>query len=114
VSQLATPQGAMFAGIAIGTDGIGELAVADAGAPAEITGIVRGSKEPFHVIDRILGRDGHGVSNDAMMGAIKNTSKVARQANGTFRLIGKNAVVVVNKTGKIVTTWARNSNGWRH
>jgi hypothetical protein len=112
-----TKEGLAEAAIVIGTDGLGEAevsALADDGLPTEVTGIARGSKDPFHVIDRIMGREGHGISNDALRGAIKNPLRISKQANGTFRLIGKNATVVINKGGKIVTAWARSSKGWRH
>jgi Putative T7SS secretion signal domain len=57
---------------------------------------------------------GHGVSDSAMEDAVKNsTSPPEAQANGTFKYVGKDAVVVLNQEGKVVTTWARNSNGWR-
>jgi hypothetical protein len=50
-----------------------------------------------------------------MEDAVKNsTSPPEAQANGTFKYVGKDAVVVLNQEGKVVTTWARNSNGWRN
>ena len=90
----------------------GDEASASTG-PREITGFARGRAEPFHAIDRIMGRDGHGVSDAALLDAFRSGTMIA-QKNGAFRLEGANATVIVNSSGKIITAWARNSSGWRH
>jgi hypothetical protein len=50
-----------------------------------------------------------------MEDAVKNsTSPPEAQTNETFKYVGRDSVVVLNPEGKLVTTWARNSNGWRN
>lgn len=77
--------------------------------PREISG------RTDHGEERAQGRDGHGVSDEAMNDAVENPVKAPKeQSGGTFRYDGQDATVVLNPEGKVVTTWARNSNGWRH
>jgi hypothetical protein len=60
-------------------------------------------------------RDGHGVSDRAIDDAVENPLKPPQaQPNGTYKYEGTDAVVILNERGELVTTWARNSNGWRH
>lgn len=60
-------------------------------------------------------RDGHGVSDRAIDDAVENPLKPPQaQPNGTYKYQGTDAVVILNERGELVTTWARNSNGWRH
>jgi hypothetical protein len=50
-----------------------------------------------------------------MKDAVHNpVSPPEAQANGTFRYVGKDSIVVLNPEGKVVTAWARNSGGWRN
>lgn len=56
---------------------------------------------------------GSGVSDSAMDDAVENPTEVVPQANGTYRFVGTDATVVLNRAGQVVTTWARNSAGWR-
>jgi hypothetical protein len=59
-------------------------------------------------------RDGHGVSDRAIDDAVENPLKPPQaQPNGTYKYEGTDAVVILNERGELVTTWARNSNGWR-
>jgi hypothetical protein len=44
---------------------------------------------------------------------VKNPVKVVNQADGTIRYLGKNAVVILNKTREVVTTWTKNRTGGR-
>jgi hypothetical protein len=101
-------------GVQLASIVIGVRVDAPADTPPAVTGISRAGRDPFHVIDQVMDREGHGVSNGAMLDAIRNPSRITQQPNGSFRLIGKNATAVVNRAGKIVTAWARNSRGWRH
>ena len=66
-----------------------------------------------HGIDQAISREGVGVATEAIRDALKNPTKVVAQSKGTMKYIGENATVVLNKLGKVVTTWARNSLGWR-
>jgi hypothetical protein len=63
-----------------------------------------------HGLDRAIDRNGVGVSESAMLDAVKNGLKVT-QSDGTIKCTGKNAVVILNKQGKVVSTWATNTDG---
>ena len=61
-----------------------------------------------------MDRDGGaGVSNDAIEDAVDNPEKVEEQEGGTTKYTGKDATVVINKDGRVVTTWANGSAGTR-
>jgi hypothetical protein len=84
---------------------------------------IEGNNPPQEIIGRTvhgdqqaLGRDGgRGVSDEAMNDAVQNPIKPPQpQPGGKYKYIGKNATVVLNSAGKVVTTWARNSGGWRN
>lgn len=81
-------------------------------APKEITGRTE------HGEQQIQTRDGHGVNDEAVNDAVANPTKPPRyipdQYGGTYRYVGQNATVNLNKDGQIVTAWARNSSGWRN
>lgn len=77
--------------------------------PEEITGLTK------HGEERAMGRDGHGVSDQAMKDAVENPVKpVKEQAGGKYKYTGEDATVILSSDGQVITTWARNSNGWRH
>ncbi len=79
------------------------------GTPKEITGRTK------HGEEQAQSRDGHGVSDSAIDDAVRNpTTTPEAQANGTYKFIGKDAIVILNGAGQVVTTWATNHNGWRH
>lgn len=63
-------------------------------------------------------RDGHGVSDAAIEDAVKNPIKPlvleSDEYGGNYKYTGNDAIVVLNLEGKVVTTWARSSAGWRH
>jgi RHS repeat-associated protein len=71
------------------------------GIEAEITGFTR------HGLEQALGREGVGVNEQAMLDAVNAPERVVQEANGTTRFIGKDATVVLNSEGSVVTTWAR-------
>ena len=60
-----------------------------------------------------LSHDGHGVNARSMQDAIRKPLSVDFQVNGKIKYIGKNAVVVLNEFGKVITTYAKNHYGWR-
>ena len=72
-----------------------------------------------HGTDQALGRDGGlGVSNDAIQDAVNNPTQVNPQApkpgyGPTTEYVGKDATVILNQDGKVVTAWGTNSNGLR-
>jgi hypothetical protein len=71
-----------------------------------------------HGRERIEGRDGHGVNDNAMQDAVSNPTEppqfVPDQHGGTWRYDGKDATVCLNENGQVTTAWASNSNGWRN
>lgn len=47
--------------------------------------------------------------------AVDNPVKsVKEQAGGKYKYTGEDATVILGSDGQVITTWARNSNGWRH
>lgn len=81
--------------------------------PKEITGLTE------HGQQQALGRDGgRGVSDAAMHDAVNNPIKpVQEQAHPdgpTYKYRGRDAVVVLNGSGEVVTTYAKGSAGLRN
>lgn len=79
--------------------------------PRQINGLTQ------HGEQRVAGRDGHGVNDNAMQDAVNNPIKPPQfmpdQYGGTWRYVGKDATVNLNESGKVTTAWANNRNGWR-
>jgi hypothetical protein len=76
-------------------------------ANGRITGYTR------HGLNQAIGREGTGVSSRAILDAAKNPLEIIQQSGGRIKYIGKDAGVVVNQEGKIITTWPRGSGGLR-
>lgn len=78
-------------------------------APTKITSYSQ------HALEQIAGRDGGiGISKSAMDNAWSPPLKieyVPSKYGPTFRYTGKDAVIVVNQDGKVVTGWAKSSAG---
>lgn len=88
------------------TESVPEATTAE--PPKEITGLTK------HGEERAMGRDGHGVNDDAMKEAVENPTKPPQeQPGGKFKYEGADATVILNKDGKVITTWATSSKGWR-
>jgi len=89
--------------------GVGETTEGN-NPPKEITG------RTGHGDQQALSRDsGRGVSDEAMNDAVQNPIRPPQpQPGGTYKYVGQNATVVLNSDGEVVTTWARNSGGWRN
>jgi predicted amidohydrolase YtcJ len=67
-----------------------------------------------HGLAQAMARDGgRGVSPKAILDAVRNPVKVVKQSEGKVKYVGKYAVVVLNKHGKVVTTYAKGSKGIR-
>ncbi len=78
----------------------------------QITGKIKGFTQ--HGLNSALGHDGVGVSAKAMQNATRHFLKIVTQSGGKLKYIGKNAVVVLNKVGKVITTYANNSKGTKY
>jgi hypothetical protein len=92
-----------------GTAGAAALAGKDAAAVAgKITGYTK------HGLNQAISRDGgRGVSPTAILSAVKDPVKVAEQAGGKVAYTGKDAKVVLNGEGKVVTVIPKNSEALR-
>ena len=73
----------------------------------EITGMSK------HAINQLISRDGVGVATKAVLDAIKNPVKIVSRADGSVRIIGRDAAIVLSDTGHLITAWATRSAGWR-
>ena len=77
-----------------------------------ITNPIKGFTD--HGRQSALTHDGHGVNARAMQNTVRNPLKVVNQSNGGIKHIGEHAVVVLNKAGKVITTYAKSHYGWRY
>jgi RHS repeat-associated protein len=67
-----------------------------------------------HGREQALGRDGGvGVSDEALEDAVGNPEEVIPRADGSTRYVGKDATVILNRDGEVITAWANNRSGWR-
>ncbi len=98
-----------FAGAVVGAV-IGGVAGYSAYTPSKITGFTE------HGLNQVIQRNGHGVSNQAILDTVKSPVKIVKQGKlfkSTYKFISNKAVVVLNKAGKVVTAWAKKSLWWR-
>jgi hypothetical protein len=63
--------------------------------------------------------DGHGVNDSALQDAVQHplsppSYQINEQGKGAYVYQGKDATVVLNKDGQVITAWPNNRNGWRH
>jgi hypothetical protein len=63
--------------------------------------------------------DGHGVNDGALQDAVQHplsppSYQINDQGKGAYLYQGKDATVVLNKDGEVITAWPNNRNGWRH
>jgi hypothetical protein len=84
-------------------------------AKAEFNVAIGGSIRGFtkHGINQAISRNGVGVTQAAMRDAVTNPLQVVQQQGGTVLYIGRDARVVLNVSGEVVTTMARNRSAWR-
>jgi len=66
-----------------------------------------------HGINSAISHDGVGISQQGILDTIKNPTKTVPQSGGRLKYVGKNGTVILNKFGKVVTAWAKNSDYWR-
>jgi hypothetical protein len=87
-----------------------EAAAGGAGASqggGPITGFTK------HGINQAISRDGVGVADRSILDAVKNPTQVVQQSDGRTMYVGKDATVIINAQGKVITTWANGSAGAR-
>jgi hypothetical protein len=81
--------------------------------PTRINGLTE------HGAEQVNGRDGHGVNDSALQDAVAHPIgppmfELDEKGRGAYAYVGKDATVILNKDGQMVTAWANNRNGWRH
>jgi RHS repeat-associated protein len=86
--------------------GLGGASAEGGSGVRSITGYTR------HGLNQAISRDGVGVSPSAILDAVRNPLETVSR-NGTVRYVGERAAVVLNDAGRVITTWARSSAGWR-
>ena len=72
-----------------------------------------------HGQEQIEDRDGHGVNDGALQDAVQHplsppSYQINEQGKGSYLYQGKDATVVLNKDGEVITAWPNNHHGWRH
>lgn len=80
--------------------------------PTQITGFTK------HRLNQVISRNGHGVANKAILETMKNPTQIIKQTGKgffrtTYKFVGKNAQIVLNKAGKVVTAIAKHKIGRR-
>ncbi len=81
--------------------------IAGASLPTRITGYTR------HGLNQAISRNGVRVSTRAILDAVRSPVRVLGQSGGRFLFTRRDATVVLNAAGEVITTWAENSAGWR-
>lgn len=72
------------------------------GARVAVTGFTR------HGLNQVISRNGVGVSNQAIVNTMKNpTNAYSQISNQTTRYVGPQSTVVLNQSGRVVTTWGK-------
>lgn len=72
-----------------------------------ITGYTR------HGLNQAISNDGVGVAAAAILSAVRNPLQAVSQAKGAIMYSGEHATVVLNREGRVITTWATSRAGWR-
>ena len=76
-----------------------------------ITGKLTGYTK--HGLNQAISRDaGRGVSPRAILNALKNPTRIVKQADGSIKYIGREATVILNQEGKLITTYGQPRNLW--
>jgi RHS repeat-associated protein len=101
-----TSQGGLFI-VAGGASAASSLARQSSAAAPRITGYTR------HGLQQAMGRDGAGVSPRAILDTVRTGVVSPGTSAGSIEIAGKDAVVVLSDSGRVITTWARNRGAWR-
>lgn len=91
---------------------IGAGAAGVTGTSGAVAGKITGYTK--HGLNQAISRDGgRGVAGKAILSAVKEPAKIVEQAGGKTAYVGKDAKVVLNSEGKVVTAIPRNNEGLR-
>lgn len=70
--------------------------------------------DTIFLVNQAIERDGGvGVSLSALLDAVRNPVRTETKSGGRTVYVGRNATVVLNSQGQIITTWANGSTGLR-
>ncbi len=86
------------------------------GASKAVFNVPIGGKIPGftrHGLNQAISREGVGVTQAAMRDAVANPLRVLHQEGGKVLYVGRNARVVLNTDGEVVTTMALSRGAWR-
>lgn len=86
---------------------LGIIAAVEPTPAGEVALVGRIAGYTKHGLEQAIGREGKGVAAKAILGAVKNPIKIIRQSGGRIKYIGKQATVIINRMGKIITTWGQ-------
>ncbi len=90
------------AAIAVGAN-YGRLGTVIENRAGRITGFIReGAANPFHGLDQAISR---GVTTSTMLNTVSNPSVTLQQAGGNTMYLTRQAAVILNQAGKVVTTY---------
>jgi hypothetical protein len=107
---------ARLAQLGIPVDGEGPASPATGEPPFPPPKQINGLTE--HGAQRVDGRDGHGVNDSALRDAVEHPigppEYASDQYGGNYTYVGRDATVILNKDGKVITAWANNQDGWRN
>lgn len=73
----------------------------------KITGYTR------HGIHSAISHSGGGVNPRALLDAVKNPIRIIHNNDGSIRYKGRDATVILDQKGIVITTWPRNTQGIR-
>lgn len=62
------------------------------------------------LMQSIMRNEGKGVHPAAIVDAVKNPQRIIQQTQGRIKYVGKDATVIVNQNGKIITTYGKPRN----
>jgi RHS repeat-associated protein len=79
---------------------------------ASIAGKITGYTK--HGLNQAISREGVGVAPKSILDAVRNPTKVVQQADGATKYVGRDATVILNQEGRVITTYPRGSPGVRN
>jgi len=66
-----------------------------------------------HGINQAISKDGVGVAPRAILDTVRNSTQVIPQSGGRTMHVGEQGTVILNESGKVITTWATTSQAHR-
>ncbi|MCL2354591.1 MAG: hypothetical protein FWC68_01640 [Oscillospiraceae bacterium] len=66
-----------------------------------------------HGINSAINHNNFGVSQTSILNTVINPIQTIQQANGVTKFVGVDSVVILNSSGKVITTWPTSSGAYR-